>query len=166
MSDLVSLSKYLPLTVTNLSHAMSSPHMLFSVLLPSYPVNPLEQTLSSCCPRITQRSRVSKCCWKTSFFSFFKKNIQKSERHSGAAGGHGFYPWKHQLSRGTGCTQLKGQPDLAKWIRAAASARSTVAGGGQLLTLGPLRSQHVTCGKGGFSSPFRKQIKISLDSSC
>lgn len=71
MSDLVSLSKHLPLTVTNLSHAVSSPHLLFSVLLPSYPVNPLEQRLSSRCPHVTQHSRVSKYCWKTSFFLFF-----------------------------------------------------------------------------------------------
>lgn len=42
MSDLVSLSKHIPLTVTNLSHTVSLPHLLFRVLLPSYPVNPLE----------------------------------------------------------------------------------------------------------------------------
>lgn len=167
MSDLVSLSKHLPLTVTNPSHAVPSPHLLFCVLLPSYALNPSAQRLSSRCPCVTQHSRVSKCCWKTSFFLaflflFVKQTKHKSDRkHSAAAAGHGFYPWKHQLPWGAGCTWLEGQPDLA---RAAACATSAGQTGGQLLTPGALRLHRVICRKGGFSRHLRRQMKMSSDS--
>jgi len=62
-------------------------------------------------------------------FSCFKQTHQKSDRKHKAAAGHRFYPWKHRLPLGAGWTRLKGRPDLAKRIGAAACTTSTATDG-------------------------------------
>lgn len=70
MSDLLSLSKRLPFTVSILFHPASLPQLLFNVLLPSNTVNLLEKRLSSHRPHNTNTIGSLSTAGKQAFFFF------------------------------------------------------------------------------------------------
>lgn len=119
MSDLLSLSKRLPFTVSILFHPASLPQLLFNVLLPSNTVNLLEKRLSSHRPHNTNTIGSLSTAGKQAFFFFSFVPLffflNKPTRQQTAAAEHRFYPWKHCLPWDAGCRQPRGQPDLAKW---------------------------------------------------